>query len=335
MNVPADNRYWVKVDAEAQNNAHAFAIELIGQNKKVLELGPAAGHVTRVLVRRGCTVTGIEADADAAAGLEGVATCIVGDLSDPSVVRKAAEEEKFDVVLAGDVLEHLPDPLSTLRACREVLAPGGFVIVSLPNVGHADIALSLLQGEFPYGEYGLLDRTHLRFFTLPTVHDLLEQAGLIPIDIRRVVRPIFETELGLDRSAFSPDIIESVLANPEAETYQFVVRAVPHNGDHEVSQLAKRTIDSYEELRHERAKRLSAEAELAAVKEATRKSLLDADSKLSALRAELRAANTEADKLRQAVATKTRKVDALLSSKTWRYTAPTRAVYRAIRSAIR
>lgn len=327
----SNNRYWVKVDPSTQNNAHAFAIDLIGYSKRVLELGPAAGHVTRALIRRGCDVTGIEVDAEAAAGLAGVAACIVGDLNDPTVIVKAAEERKFDAVLAGDVLEHLSDPLRTLRACREALVPGGYVVVSLPNVGHADIALSLLHGKFPYHDYGLLDRTHLRFFTLESIAELLEHAGLLAIDIRRVVRPVFETELELDSASFAPEVVESVLAHPEAETYQFVVRAVPHSGDLEVSRLATRTIEAYDQVRRERSRRLVVEAELAVLQEEAK----SARAAEKSAQASEKSARADAERWKQQASSKARHVERLMTSKTMRYSAPMRAAYRRIRAATR
>jgi 2-polyprenyl-3-methyl-5-hydroxy-6-metoxy-1,4-benzoquinol methylase len=106
------NRYWAPVDPTAPNNAHAFALEMVGSNKRVLELGPAAGAFTKALADQGCRVVGIEVDADAAAAVEPLAErIIVGDLSDPAVVASADDDERYDVVVGGDVLEHLRDPL--------------------------------------------------------------------------------------------------------------------------------------------------------------------------------------------------------------------------------
>jgi 2-polyprenyl-3-methyl-5-hydroxy-6-metoxy-1,4-benzoquinol methylase len=273
-----DNRYWVDVDTSRENNAHTYALDMVGFNKRVLELGPAAGHVTRALVRQGCTVTGIEIDPEAAAGIAGVADCIVGDLSDPSVIAKAGEERKFDVVLAGDVLEHLADPLSTLSACRDVLLPGGFIVISLPNVAHADVALSLMRGKFAYRDNGLLDRTHLRFFTVASIGDLLTHAGFLAIETRRVVMPVFSTELKLDRGAFEPAVVEEALRHDEAETYQFVVKAVPDDGDYEISRLAARAIEADDELHRERSKRLVVESQLAALEESLKEARTNVQS---------------------------------------------------------
>jgi SAM-dependent methyltransferase len=328
--VPGDttNRYWVPVDAEAENDVHAHALALVGRGKRVLELGCAAGHVTRALVDRRCEVVGIEADAEAASNLDDLADhevdVFVGDLTDPTIVQKAAEGRTFDVVLAGDVLEHLPDPVSTLLACRDVLRPDGYLVVSLPNIAHADVALRLLDGQFGYRDTGLLDRTHLRFFTLEGVHQLLEDAGFVGIEVRRVIRPIFETELAPDPADFGPAVVERALAAPEAETYQFVVRAVPQSGHTEVAALADRAIRAEDELRRGELDRLVLEAELCVVRDA----LLDCQRQLHELGER---SGREGHELREQIERCETLIGALFSTKTLRAAAPFRAAYAASR----
>ena len=328
--MPGDttNRYWVPVDAEAENDVHAHALAFVGRGKRVLELGCAAGHVTRALVDRRCEVVGIEADAEAASNLDDLAggrvDVFVGDLTDPTIVQKAAEGRTFDVVLAGDVLEHLPDPVSTLQACRDVLRPDGYLVVSLPNIAHADVALSLLDGQFGYRDTGLLDRTHLRFFTLEGVHQLLEDAGFVGIEVRRVIRPIFETELAPDPAHFEPAVVERALAAPEAETYQFVVRAVPHSGDTEVARLADRAIRAEDDLRRRELDRLVLEAELGVVRDA----LLDCQRQLHELGER---SGREGHELREQIERCETLIAALFSTKTLRAAAPFRAAYAASR----
>ena len=86
--------------------------------------------------------------------------------------------ERFDLVVLADVLEHLPDPWDALATCRQMLAPGGTVLLSVPNVSHYTVAWPLLLGRWQYVDSGLLDRTHLRFFTPSSLADALSQAGL-------------------------------------------------------------------------------------------------------------------------------------------------------------
>jgi SAM-dependent methyltransferase len=89
----------------------------------------------------------------------------------------------FDAIVYGDVLEHLSDPRAVLQALDQTLTPGGTVIVSVPNVAHLWVRLSLLAGRFDYADRGILDRTHLRFFTRRTLLELLRDAGLAVIEV--------------------------------------------------------------------------------------------------------------------------------------------------------
>jgi SAM-dependent methyltransferase len=156
---------------------------------RVLDVGCATGYLAAELARRGCRVTGVEADPLAAerarAHCEAV---VVGDVEDDACrgeLAALAAPAPFDVVLCGDVLEHLRDPWSALAAVAALAAPGGTVVLSVPNVAHWTGRRALARGRFPYAEHGLFDRTHLRFFTRASARDLAERAGL------RVVRERF------------------------------------------------------------------------------------------------------------------------------------------------
>lgn len=86
---------------------------------------------------------------------------------------------KFDVIVFSDILEHLYDPFDVLTRHYELLAPGGQVLISLPNVAIWNVRLELLAGRFEYQDTGTLDRTHIRFFTRRTFQRFADQAGLV------------------------------------------------------------------------------------------------------------------------------------------------------------
>ena len=96
-----------------------------------------------------------------------------------------------------DVLEHLVDPEALLRECRELLKPGGTLLVSVPNVANITVRLALLFGRFNYAPRGILDRTHLKFFTGKSARRLLEAAGLEVVRRETTVMPV-ELALGTD-----------------------------------------------------------------------------------------------------------------------------------------
>ena len=163
-------------------------LERVGSSRRVLEVGAHTGRFSALLRERGCHVTAIEID-PRAARIAGQAAdrVIVGDIEVPAVCARIGGS--FDVVLFMHVLEHLMDPWRVLRDTRHLLGPDGRVIVLLPNVACWRIRKDLfLHGRFRYTETGILDRTHLRFFTFASAHELLAGAGyeltsFAPIDV--------------------------------------------------------------------------------------------------------------------------------------------------------
>ncbi len=159
--------------------------------RRVLDLGCAAGALGAALKQRtpALEVVGVERDpayaAQAAQRLDAVRTA---DLQDPHGLRGLGV---FDVLIAADVLEHLPDPDATLATAVARLAPGGTAIVSLPNVRSWETFWQLgRHGRWPRRSVGLFDRTHLRWFTLADAHDLVTGAGLTVQRVdRRLLRP--------------------------------------------------------------------------------------------------------------------------------------------------
>lgn len=100
----------------------------------------------------------------------------VGDLQHVDV---SELDGPYDLLLFGDTLEHVPDPVIVLRTLANKLRPRGTLVVSIPNVANWAVRLGLLAGRFRYTDRGILDRTHLRFYTRRTVVEMIEQAGFI------------------------------------------------------------------------------------------------------------------------------------------------------------
>jgi SAM-dependent methyltransferase len=149
---------------------------------------------------------------------------IIGDVEQLNLENVFARE-RFDVVLLGDVLEHLRAPDRLLRKLPQVLRPFGCLVVSLPNVAHASVRLALLSGDFTYSDEGLLDRTHLRFFTLRSIVALFREAGYEIRAMRRIRVGFFDTDVRLSIENVALGTLRKLLRDPEASTYQFVLRA--------------------------------------------------------------------------------------------------------------
>ena len=152
-------------------------LDQVPSHVSVLEIGPASGYLTRALVERGCQVDAIELNPrDAEKAAPYCRKLVVGSAEDPQVFGQL--NGPYRVALLADVLEHLRSPDETLRWVAERLAPDGEVVVSLPNVAHWKVRLDLLRGQFEYRDDGVLDRTHLRFFTRSSAEALFRDAGL-------------------------------------------------------------------------------------------------------------------------------------------------------------
>lgn len=169
-------RYRENVEQSGLSKTHRQVISWITPGSRVLELGCASGYLGRILMQeKGCRVTGVELDPRAAAEARAAGlTVIEGSLEDPEF--RASIVGKFDFVTASDVLEHLRDPAVVLNDFKQWLAPNGHAIISVPNVATWEIRRQLFfRGDFEYQETGIMDRTHVHFFTWDTMHKLVRE----------------------------------------------------------------------------------------------------------------------------------------------------------------
>lgn len=159
--------------------------------RRVLDIGCSNGRLGSFLKeRQACQVTGIELDAAMAADAEGVLDhVVVTDLNDLVSLEKLPGEP-FDAIIAADVLEHLVDPWTTVRLLSAKLSQGGYLIVSLPNVAHISTFWALISKKWPYRDRGIHDRTHLRFFSLGNIKELLPENLLEILLLKRNFRII-------------------------------------------------------------------------------------------------------------------------------------------------
>ncbi len=140
---------------------------------RLLDLGAAGGHLGRAVRDRCAFLAGVEQDRS----LPGSAREGYDDWRMEDALSAGDWEEPFDAVVCADVLEHLSRPEELLERIRSWLKPNGTLLVSLPNVANIAIRLALLFGHFRYTDRGILDRTHLSFYTLASARQLLESCG--------------------------------------------------------------------------------------------------------------------------------------------------------------
>ena len=211
-------------------NSHYWVLKFLSAAAppmRILDVGTADGYLGAILKEWGHSLVGVEQDMVAAERARSRYDAFhVANIEDFNFPYK----EEFDFILFADVLEHLKDPILVLRRALPTLKKTGEVIVSIPNVANIVIRLSLLTGRFDYCDHGILDRTHLRFFTLSSLRKMMQEASyrvfevaptplpfqlVAPITENNVFIPFHETHYLLVR------LWKTLFA------YQFVVRAVP------------------------------------------------------------------------------------------------------------
>jgi SAM-dependent methyltransferase len=230
-------KYDYPVPQYAQSAA-ANVVRMAGRGRRVLEVGAGPGSITRALTAAGCRVWALERDPAAAAALAGQCEHVFRvDLEDSSWFERVGDAGPFEVVVAADVLEHLVDPWTTLRRMTGLLAPGGSILVSLPHAGHNGVVGALATGQFRYREDGLLDRTHLRFFSVEGMQALFHQAGLKAVAAEFVIRPPQDTELADAWHRVPRELRQALGMNRFGNVYQLVCRLVPLGAEGEALDL--------------------------------------------------------------------------------------------------
>ena len=195
---------------------------------RVLDVGCGTGSVTLIANRdKANSVLGIEPDPDRCAMARSRGLNVSHGFLDPAFI---AEHGKFDVVMSSDVLEHMVDPGAGLELFKEALKPGGMILVSVPNVAHWSVRANLLRGRFRYAECGIMDATHLRWFTRETLVTLVESRGFGITDIRATAGydlPVYTVGSlrKLPRSLKKPMIRAGLRTMPSVFGTQFVVAA--------------------------------------------------------------------------------------------------------------
>ncbi|HMA91310.1 MAG TPA: class I SAM-dependent methyltransferase, partial [Polyangiaceae bacterium] len=153
-------------------SSHSRLLELIGDDpRRVLDIGCGQGELLHLAKQRGHTVVGIDRNQPQFPLDEFISADICAELP-------LAADRKFDVIVLADVLEHVPDPTRLLLNASKHLADGGRLLVSLPNAVHWSVRVLIGSGRFDYTNQGILDRGHLRFFTLASAKRMFDDAKL-------------------------------------------------------------------------------------------------------------------------------------------------------------
>ena len=333
-----NHRYAHEIDPNG-GSAAAVLARMVEPGQRVLELGTGPGTVTRILHGKGCKVTGVEMDPDT------LATCapfcertLLSNLEDP-LWWEPLGNEKFDVVICADVLEHLRDPRPLLEKLPSFLYEGGCALMSLPNASHLTIVASLLGGRFPYQKNGLLDNTHLKFYGREDLDALLRECGFLWQRWHTVQVDPTQAELKQYWNNLEESDREFLKARvADGMVYQHVVRAFPANEIGHLNKLKKdltelemsfRDEASAQNEKFDRLIREQAQVVQRLKLEAQQKDL-DFNSLLEIEQNTLAWTADQLNNHKQSVKELVTEIQALKTSTSWRITEPLRALLRKI-----
>jgi len=223
--------YDYSFDLESDRSASRVA-RLIGKNKTILEVGCGPGSQSKVFQGLlGCDVVGIEIDPARAEKARTYCREVHVANLETEDLGAFLKEEKFDVIVCADVLEHLRKPGELLIGLKNFLKPDGYLVTSIPNITHASIVYEMIHGRFEYKTEGLLDSTHIKLFSCTSALSLIEDAGYWIAELQKVCTLPRHTEFKTDPiSSEDKKLLDAIYSrNPDANTYQFIIKAYPLN----------------------------------------------------------------------------------------------------------
>src|SRR5262249_64841 len=216
---------------DSEGTSHTVIMEMLRDRPpgRILDVGCSGGLLAEQMRALGHHVVGLD-NVEIPEVRGRVDTFVHGDLEDGIT---AEVGDGFDVVVAADVIEHVRRPDMLLQQMARVLAPNGELLVSTPNFGHWYPRIRVVTGTFGYDRRGILDETHLRFFTAKTLRTLFSSHGLDIAELRHTGLPLDVLSRGDTRSSRVARRVDHALvrARPTIFAYQFVVRARPHRGE--------------------------------------------------------------------------------------------------------
>lgn len=222
------SKYDFELDMKTQNS-NSVILNNIKPNTKVFEIGCAHGRMTKYLKETlGCSVSVAEADEESGQvasqwadksyiGYEGLNS---GDVESSSFWLK--KDNDYDYVIFADVLEHLLQPDEALKNSKVLLKPGGSIWISIPNIAYNGVIIDLMNDKFTYRETGLLDNTHLRFFTIQSLDKMVKKCGFKIVNEQNLKNFLKNSEFKEAYSQVPPQIASFLKFRPSGEVYQMV-----------------------------------------------------------------------------------------------------------------
>jgi 2-polyprenyl-3-methyl-5-hydroxy-6-metoxy-1,4-benzoquinol methylase len=214
-------------------NSNSVILKNIKTQSRVLEIGCAHGRMTKYLKEQlGCTVDIIEKNKSGHNASAYARTSLVGsrgDIEKKFTIRRLLNTNRwhsdssiYDYIIFADVLEHLVEPDKVLIKCAKLLEVNGVIWISVPNISHNAVLIDLLQDKFEYRDFGLLDKTHLKFFTENSLEQMIDKCGLKVVNKEDLYNAVEYTEFKNSYDQVPVAVSDYLRNRPNGEVYQFV-----------------------------------------------------------------------------------------------------------------
>lgn len=220
-----ENGYFDRINHDILKNIPIYS-------KKILEIGCGAGALASKFKETNprCEYHGIELSSEAAEFAitnKRIDRIHIANIEQQNLSSLGYEESSFDTLIYGDVLEHLIDPWSVIEEHQKFIKKNGFIIASIPNIANFSIIYQLLNGKWNYQDEGLLDRTHLRFFTLESIKNLFANAkmNIIKLEARCVNLEAHEQFINAIQPTLISLNLDSNKVSDITKVFQYIVVA--------------------------------------------------------------------------------------------------------------
>ncbi|MBQ3441047.1 methyltransferase domain-containing protein [Candidatus Saccharibacteria bacterium] len=177
-----ENNYTIdnySVNLNNKNDSHSIIAKHALGSKQILDVGCGVGYIGRAIKKEHpCTIDGIDIDKSALEiakkHYDHTSLMKIGDSTDKVFLEFLKDKKLYDCIICGDIIEHLADPGYIISILAKKLTKNGKILVSIPNIAHIDVIANLIDERFNYGETGILDNTHLRFWTESSFYDFIK-----------------------------------------------------------------------------------------------------------------------------------------------------------------
>lgn len=219
------NKYDVPLDLNSVNSITAI-LSYISPGSEILEMGPATGRLTRYLSEEmGCHVSIVEIDPPSFnKAMQYAVDGICADLNKNEWYEYFCGK-KFDVIIFSDIIEHLYKPEEVIKKAKSLLKDNGKLLFSIPNIAYSGVISQLINNKFIYTETGLLDDTHIRFFTYYTFHKLMESCGMFIFSEKAIYQDINSGNWP-DFESLDHELKRALINREFTDVFQFVFAAV-------------------------------------------------------------------------------------------------------------